>query len=372
MHVEFGFSILMNILYDYQTFTLQAQGGISRYFFELIQRIGRNAHVSVFMGVHINDCGLERSRDEFRQFFGFKMREIPHTLGLRLWLNAFLLSRFANRMNDGIYHQTYFYNHLPHWKGKRVVTVYDMIYELYPKDYDANDPTATNKAAAVNRADRVICISEHTRRGLIEILRVPEEKISVVYLANSLTCEVQSPAVLSTPYLLYVGKRGGYKNFKTLLRAFARASALRREFKLVCFGGGDFTKDERELMNTLEVSEQIEIRTGSDAMLANLYKHASALVYPSLCEGFGMPPLEAMHYNCPVVVSRASSIPEVVADAGVYFDPSSEEDIAEKIQLVVSDTSLRSTLVARGAERKRQFTWDRCAEETLKIYEHVL
>ncbi|MCW5896057.1 MAG: glycosyltransferase family 4 protein [Bacteroidetes bacterium] len=361
----------MNILYDYQTFALQSRGGISRYFSEIIPRIASVCDVDAFMGFHINEYGLEQSRKSFRRFFGIKVPELSHTLGLRLKMNEIFFPKFAKKIGSGIYHQTYFYNPLEEWRGKRVVTVYDMIYELFPHEYDADDPTARNKAVAVAKADWVICISEHTKKDVVRLLHVPEERTSVVHLANSLTISADSARLVGSPYLLYVGKRGGYKNFKMLLLAFAHASSLHKQFKLVCFGGGAFSKEERELMVSLGVTARVESRDGNDDALANLYMHASAFVYPSLCEGFGIPPLEAMQYGCPVVVSNASSIPEVVRDAGIYFDPMAEDDIAAKIESVVSDTALRSTILSRGKERVRQFSWEKCATETLKVYERL-
>lgn len=363
----------MNILYDYQTFALQSRGGISRYFFELIRRVAerRDHDVHLFMGLHINEYGLEQFRDRFRRFAGVKMPKLRHTLGLRLSTDEVLFRRFARSVGPGVYHQTYFYDPCPEWKGRRVVTVYDMIYELYPHDYATDDPTARNKAIAIQKADWVICISEHTRKDMIRLLNVPEQKTSVIYLGNSLTANVPSPALVHSPYLLYVGKRGGYKNFRTALQAFAREPILHTQFSLVCFGGGKLTREEEGLMTALGVKEKVFLHDGDDFMLANLYTHAAALIYPSLYEGFGIPPLEAMHYGCPVVVSNASSIPEVVGDAGLYFDPLSEEDIAEKLKAVVLDSSLRSTLIARGKERVRQFSWEKCASETLMVYERL-
>lgn len=363
----------MNILYDYQTFALQARGGISRYFYELICRIAADhmCSVSLFMGLHINEYGLQRVRARYRSFFGVKVPEVPHTLGLRLKVNELLFSRYAGREDGGVYHQTYFYNPLQTWKGKRVVTVYDMIYELHPENYRADDPTAKNKAAAVRQADAVICISENTRQDVMRILNVPREKTSVVYLANSLREDARGTSLVDQPYLLYVGKRGGYKNFDRLLQAYAQTAALRNNFKLISFGGGEFATDEMARIRLLGVADRVEVCSGTDRTLASLYAHATALVYPSLSEGFGIPPLEAMQYDCPVIVSNTSSIPEVVGNAGAFFDPKSVEDIAMQIESVLSDENLRRDLVARGRQRVKEFSWERCANETRLIYERL-
>ena len=362
----------MRVLYDHQTFSLQQRGGISRYFCEIIPRVSTRAVVSLFMGFHINEYGLGNASHQYAHFSGRKVPFMPHTLTIRLSANAFLLNRFADRIDYDIYHQTYFYDVLGHSRGRRIVTVYDMIYELYPQEYDQNDPTARNKAEAVRKADAVICISESTRQDLISILQVPKEKTRVVHLANSLNCEVIAARLIPSPYILYVGKRGGYKNFDTFLRAFSSAAILRKQFDVVCFGGGPFTRSEIEAFTRLDVSTRVKSIEGSDEVLANLYKYAAVLIYPSQYEGFGIPPLEAMHYGCPVVASKASSIPEVVGGAGLFCDPSSADDITQKLEAAIFDSDVRSRIIAEGFSREREFSWDRCACETLTIYEQVL
>jgi glycosyltransferase involved in cell wall biosynthesis len=147
---------------------------------------------------------------------------------------------------------------------------------------------------------------------------------------------------------------------------------LRDHFELICFGGGAFTQKEIDTVATLNVSKSVKFMKGSDEVLANLYTHATALVYPSHYEGFGIPPLEAMHYGCPVVASNASSVPEVVGDAGIYFDHSSVDDLAQKLEMVISDSRLRGAIIGRGHAREQLFSWERCAQETLAIYEQLV
>ena len=171
------------------------------------------------------------------------------------------------------------------------------------------------------------------------------------------------------PFLLYVGNRGGYKNFLRLLEAYGTSPQLKMGYELICFGGGAFHADELETMRTLGlVSGQVSQLGGDDQMLAKLYEHASAFVFPSLYEGFGIPPLEAMSHDCPVVCSNTSSIPEVVGDAGEYFDPADTESMRAAIERIVTSDSHRNLLIAKGRERLKHFSWDRCAIETLDIY----
>jgi glycosyltransferase involved in cell wall biosynthesis len=171
------------------------------------------------------------------------------------------------------------------------------------------------------------------------------------------------------PFLLYVGNRGGYKNFLRLLEAYGASPQLKTGYKLICFGGGAFQADELKTMQTLGLdSGQVTQLGGDDQLLAKLYERASAFIFPSLYEGFGIPPLEAMSHDCPVVCSNTSSIPEVVGDAGEYFDPADADSMREAIERVVTSDNHRKLLISKGRARLKYFSWDRCAVETLDIY----
>lgn len=363
----------MHVLYDYQVFAWQRYGGISRYFFELITRLAQapeNA-VSVFMGLHVNRYGLERFRGQFKEFYGLGHQLSPTLTKAARLLNAPLFTSFSQRSAVDVYHQTYYETPRAPRGGKVIVTVYDMIHERFPDRFATHDRTRQRKQQAIARADGIICLSQSCKHDLLELMAVPEAKITVIPLANSLTAEVTAPPRVPDPYVLFVGQRGGYKNFLTFAEAFASRPSILAQFKLVCFGGGAFTPEETKALRALGILDKVMVLEGPDTLLANLYQYASAFVYPSLYEGFGFPPLEAMHYGCPVLVSRSSSIPEVVGDAGVYFDPTDHEDMADKLERVLGDPELCKQLTLRGRQRERQFSWDRCADETQRFYRHI-
>ena len=364
----------MRVLFDHQTFLLQRYGGISRYFYELITRLAAlpDVDLDLFMGIHINGYGLEKHRERFRRFSGIRRPELPHLLTLSLLADRLLFSRFARRSAPDIYHPTYFYPLAHDLKAKRVVTVFDMIYELYPGDYLPEDVTAPNKKEAVRRGDAVVCISESTKRDLLRLIPMPEEKVSVTYLANSMTASADGPSLFDFPYLLFVGKRGGYKNFARLLEAYAHSSRLRGDFHLVCFGGGQFGPSEIERIKGVGMEGKVHYVAGPDETLARLYRHASLLVYPSMYEGFGVPLLEAMHYGCPVVVSNTSSMPEIVGEGGIYFDPNSEAELTAAMEKVLFSDAVRSGITDAGRGREALFSWDRCVRETCDLYRSLL
>ena len=233
----------------------------------------------------------------------------------------------------------------------------------------------------MRRADRVICISKSTRDDLVSILGIPEEKISVTYLGPSNLCQLaatetqvgSAPGTLRpSPFFLYVGRRGGYKNFARVLKAFGSSARLSGEFQIVCFGDVPFNDAERALMGRLSLpTESVVHVQGGDDILAAYYQAAVALIYPSLCEGFGIPPLEAMALDCPVLCSNTSAIPEVVGDAGMYFDPCDVDSIRAAILQIVDSENLRDELVRKGRARCKLFSWERCANETLQAYRTI-
>jgi glycosyltransferase involved in cell wall biosynthesis len=246
-----------------------------------------------------------------------------------------------------------------------------MIHEHFPGMYRKNDPTTSCKKKVFSRVDHIICISENTRRDLLELFAVPADKVSVVYLGfNAFEGESKERnEPQNIPYILYVGQRGGYKNFENFVLAYASSEWLRNNFRIYCFGGGVFTSVEKETLALNGVKEShIQQIGGDDLVLAKCYRNASAFIYPSLYEGFGIPPLEAMSVGCPVVCSNTSSIPEVVGNAGEYFDPTSINSIRVSIEKVLQSSECRADLVEKGAERCKLFTWEKCATETLSIY----
>ncbi len=364
----------MKILYDHQIFTIQKYGGISRYFYELISRLCQEAEVdvSLFLGFSVNEYGLESCHSRFDSFWGLKHRHIPKTIRIFSALNNALFRRFVRVSNADIYHPTYYKNPAHGFKGIRVLTVHDMIHELYPQCLPPREiNTANDKEQAIRNADAIICVSQSTKRDMISHFKVPERKIKVIYLGNSLKKEIVSRRLVDSPYILYVGQRSGYKNFDLLLNAYARLEKVKRDFKLICFGGGQFTDHEFALIKSLGLDDTVLNYSGVDEILANLYQYASVFVYPSLYEGFGMPPLEAMHYGCPVLVSNSSSIPEIVGQAGLYFNPVDLDELMDKLYTILHDTAMRKQLTNAGLEQERKFSWDICAKETLAFYKEA-
>lgn len=366
----------MKVVYDHQIFSMQSYGGISRYFRELANGMAEittaDIQVSINCPFYINSY-LPDAPSSFK-VLGQHLPMFRGAVRLCRGANAVLSPILMGLLKPDIVHETYYSHQASAPRSSRtVITVYDMIHELFPQSFSAEDRTSEVKRLAVNRADHVICISEHTRQDLVRLFDVPVEKTSVVHLGFSLTTsyinDEQAPA---RPYLLYVGMRGGYKNFETLLQAYSSQPWLKENFDLVAFGGGAFTAYERSVIERLNVVAQVRQQGGSDQVLAACYKQAALFVYPSFYEGFGIPPLEAMSYGCPVVCSNTSSIPEVVGAAAKMFDPCSADSLSAALLDVLQSSKTYEGLRRLGLARVKEFSWYRCALETHAIYQRIL
>jgi glycosyltransferase involved in cell wall biosynthesis len=221
----------------------------------------------------------------------------------------------------------------------------------------------------------VITSSEFVKRDVAQYAKIDPEKIVVTYEAADKITE--PPAVneklVNEKFLLYVGRPQPHKNLGCLVEAFAVLKQTHPELKLVLVGKKDV------LYNRLEESVKKNkiggvVFTGfiSEGQLRWLYENTAAYVFPSLSEGFGLPGLEAMAHNAPVVSSNATCLPEIYKDAAIYFDPNSVQDMANKIGEILSDSKLRSRLVANSQKLVAKYSWRRMAEQTLEVYEQIL
>jgi glycosyltransferase involved in cell wall biosynthesis len=365
----------MLVAYDHQIFSEQAYGGVSRYFFEVAKRIQAfdGYAVEILSPLFVNKYLHENPS---LTVWGKHVTQLPRPRRIVQMLNAELVRWKLNQVHPDIVHETYYLGRkLAPPKSKTVVTVYDMIHEKYPQFFPSDDKTRHLKKAAVERANHVICISENTRTDLIDLLHVPHDKTSVTYLAYAGSEQQPEPQerLQARPYIAYVGARTGYKNFVGLLRAFGVSKFLRSNFSIVCVGGGALRPEERKEMARAGMQpDQVILLNGSDDLVKSVYQGSAAFVYPSLYEGFGLPPLEAMSAGCPVVCSRTSSLPEVCGDAAEYFDPAQPESIATSIERAIGSDGRRQELIARGLLQIRKFSWDQCARQTAAVYERLL
>lgn len=363
---------MLKVVYDYQVFWWQKYGGISRYICELAAHLSDSSDcdVKILALAYVNEY-LKNLKPGL--VTGFSVPEIPKTGKVIKKFNSEISKVLLHRNPPNILHSTFYYPERLAPKNTRIiVTVYDMIDEkFFPQNL-----MCKRKLESIKQADHIICISENTKKDLIEILDVVPDKVSVIYLGYSFNLYENYQLDVKTrhPYILYVGDRkADYKNFQRLLQAYANSSQLRNNFNLVCFGDGKFSPNELGIINLMNLPEEKVIQiSGNDLTLANLYRGASVFVYPSLYEGFGIPLLEAMSLHCPVACSSNSSMPEVAGDAAEFFDPYDVESITDAMEKVLYSPERTQNLVMLGLERIKSFSWKVCAKQTHLVYSALL
>jgi glycosyltransferase involved in cell wall biosynthesis len=261
-----------------------------------------------------------------------------------------------------------------------IVTVHDMWgfdYPIFPevKDYLYRKMDH----AGIKHATHLITVSSFSKREITEYLHIDPEKITVVYngLNHNLFRPVDAPSPFSYDYILFVGSEQPRKNFKTLLKAF-KILKEKKEFndlKLVKIGGPEkqeFRDESLKEIQRLDLMNEV-IFTGyvKDEDLPVYYSNARCLVSPSLCEGFGLPVVEAMACGCPVITANTSAFPEILGDAGIIRDPFDFNGFAEDIEKLRKTDSMREELIGKGFKRVKMFSWESAAEKIIKIYDLI-
>ena len=368
----------MKVLFDHQSFTGLPYGGVSRYFFELMRSFAKRSDIDFELSLRLsnNEYLNQASFSSHLGYSGFAHMRNAHRV-------ASVLNRLSSLQkvragNFDIFHPTYYHRYFLNAIGKKpfVLTFFDATSERYGKQYpELGEGLYEIKKQLLRRADAIICISEFSKQDLLRFFPVEPEKVKVVYLGTTLSGEApvaeQDVPPLPTPYLLYVGKRGLYKNFNGFFRAIQPILRQHPDLHVICAGGGTFTPDEQVLFHAAQLSNRIHYRPFTDASLVSLYQHARAFVFPSLNEGFGIPVLEAFSAGCPVVLSNCSSLPEVGAEAALYFDPEDDESIVGAIERIVTDDALCADLRQKGIERLHHFSCDKTAQQTLEVYQSL-
>ncbi len=361
----------MRVAFDQQIFTLQRFGGVSRSFVEISRHLNLldGVEARVIAPLHFNKHLYDSSPGsgiyipKSSDFLDFNKK-------VRL-LGEYLSQLHINRFKPDLIHET-FYEPVS-LKGSRfpiATTIQDLIREKIGIDKQKME----RKKNSIERARLILCISESTKRELLEFYNPEPEKVVRVYLGvnESFFSPESTKSIVGKSYILFVGNRSGYKNWKLLVSAFANSSFLKSEFELICFGGGDFSNDEISWLNELRISNQVKQVKGGDDSLKVYYRAAACLVYPSEYEGFGLPVVEAMASHCPVVASDIDVLHESGGIAARYFESNDMESLKNMLEnLLVNDEEL-SQMRVQGRSHASKFSWFENAKQTKIAYETLL
>lgn len=363
----------MKILFDHQIFDAQVFGGISRYFGTLISGLDLQKEVKVKVSVLYTENYYLKDKRAWKLANSFGNLVFKRKNRISKWNKVY--SRFCISKDDfDIFHPTYYHPYfLKTLKKPFVLTVHDMIHELFPEYFGPEDITAANKKLLVAAAKHIIAISETTRIDLMRLLDVPSEKITVVYHGHTLIKnDYKRSNELPAHYILFIGGREGYKNFESLAIAVALVMKNDPELKMVCAGGGHFTEAEITHLLNLDILDRTVQYNASDDMLYTMYKNAKAFVYPSLYEGFGLPILEAFEAECPVILSKTPCFIEVAGEAAVYMNTADKDEMAATIEMFLTNETLRANLISEGKKRLQNFSMEKCLRETMEVYSKCL
>lgn len=363
----------LRIFMDHQIFTMQDYGGISRVFIELYKKFNNYEFVKCQLPMIFSDNvyldGAVKPKHFLKGNKNFVKRLFYYMIN-HIFTIIYLLKGNYDVFFPS-YYDPYF---LPFLKGKPfILVVHDMTHEIYTDTASRKDKTIAWKRKLVYKADKIIAISENTKKDIIKFYGIDESKIELIYWGTTLKLTNKKINInLPKQYILYVGGRSKYKNFKYFFKAIAPLLKKRQELYLVCAGGGSFSDEEINFIEEEGITKKVsQIKFRDDDELSYIYNHAICFVYPSLYEGFGSPILEAFACKCPIVLSNRSSLPEIGGDAVEMFDPTSEESIRNTIEKVINNKDLREKLINKGLQRLELFTYEKTIEGYIKVFREV-
>lgn len=264
------------------------------------------------------------------------------------------------------------------YNGNMLVTIHDMAHLAIRESVPNRAALVYAKlmfSYTVNKASKVITVSQFTKNELIKYINIIADKIEVIPHGCPELPRLPSSNIMDKSYILYIGNVKPSKNLRRVIEAHARIFPVIQQPLIIVGKREGFITSDVELNKMVKDLPEHQVRfTGyiSDQELARYYGEAGMLVFASLYEGFGFPAIEAMSFGVPVLASRAASLPEVCQDAALYCDPYSIEDIAEKMEKLMENSALRNTLIEKGQERIRFFSWDKSVSRHLSVIDEVL
>lgn len=356
----------MKILVDHQIFLRQKVGGISRYHAAISEQINmiQAKHQSDIFSLGDSNLYLRKGRCEY---FRFLNKGRPTSILKKV--NEMIVK--MKSANYDVLHPTYYDNYPIESKLRTpfVITIHDFIPEKYfgPSYVDF----VQRKRLLAEKAAAVIAISESTKRDIFNFYNIDPAKVHIVRHGHERPNKEPRRIGGREPYILYVGGRWGYKNFKFFVESVSPV-LLKHQMRLKIVGS-PLEEHESALISGNRLTSLTEVLTDiSDEDLHDVFQRATCFVFPSWEEGFGIPILEAFAHGCPLLCSDTPVFREVAGEAALYFDPFRRDELAGQLDKVIADMPLTAELVEKGFKRLDYFSWKKSAEETIKVYESVL
>lgn len=378
----------MKILYDYQAFDIQRSGGVSNVFSLLVDEVKKREQVSVGIASTTNLYMLAQGYPSEEQTLrrlvdAGKLDQATINDGID-WkkVNRIYSKNAIKRGDYDVFHPTHYDPYFLEYGVNKpyVVTVHDLAFERLRDYIQFNESMCLadfdKRRDIMAAASKVVAISEATKKDIIDIYKVPEDKIEVVYNAyRELPENYEYNNPFNFPYILYVGTRQGPLNYKCFIPFFNQIVPFmkeHKEFKLICTGQ-KFTKFELDMFRQYGLEDRVENHYLNEHGLNNLYHHAFCFVFPSEFEGFGLPILEAYKNDCPTLINNIPVFHEVAGDCGKYFDITDGKSLNESLEkLFAMKEDDRNSLILKQRERLPLFTAEKMGEGYINVYKSVL
>ena len=339
-------------------FLTQNITGVQRFAIEISKRLKKLYPNNIEFVSPKNIIHKDLAKDLNVKVIGNKTGHLWEQIDLQLYLkqkNNPLLLNFANTA--------------PLFYKNQIVTIHDLAFLRYPNWFSKKFYIYYRFLIPkiVKNGKKIITVSNFSKKEIISLLGIDEKKIEIIY--NGISSNFNyNPKIYKKNYILAVSSLDPRKNFKNLILSFGKINL--KNYKLVIVGSENKVFSNTEIKNLMKKIQNVEF-TGyvSDKKLVKLYQEAKIFVYPSLYEGFGIPPLEAMASGTPVISSNVASLPEVCGDAAYYVNPYDVNDIAKGIETVLKDKKLQKELIQKGLERIKLYNWEKSANKLIKIIE---
>lgn len=365
---------MLKILYDDQIFSGQRYGGVSRYFAQLMSNFKAYKEIDFKLSLIYSENEYLKDFDFFSFLKDKNFKGSSRVFNFFQNLNRYKSIFDLKTKRFDLFHPTYYDDYFLRYLGDKpfVFTLHDMIHEIYSgKYFNQDDITINRKKILINSAKRIIAISENTKKDILKYYDISSDKVDVIYHACSLDLSKYSEICVPAEYILFVGDRSRYKNFKFFISAITSLLIKNKDLKIVCAGGGAFKPEELDFFEQNNIKNSFLFYFVDDYQLVYLYKKAKFFIFPSFYEGFGLPILEAFTCECPVVLSNSSCFPEIAKDAAIYFDPNDQGSILFSVEKILNDDLLRKRLISLGLKRCLDFSWEKTSKYTLNFYKSV-
>lgn len=361
----------MKVLFDHQIFDRQRYGGISRYFANIYNAAQKSSNIEVEISI------LSSENYYMKDFDGILDNPLGNILlskaSRRHKWNKQYSKYLINKNSFDVFHPTYFHPYfLKYLKKPLVITIHDMTYEAMPQYFPSTDALPYQKRLLMERADKIIAISETTKADILKYSNTKEDKIEVINHGIDLSLPKYAEVIsLPEDYILFVGERQSYKNFYLVAQAFKILALKNPNLKLVLAGGGTLTFGDSEFLLRNNIFDNTIQISATNEQLNTIYKKAICFIYPSLYEGFGLPILEAFKNNCPVLLSNCSCFEEIAGSSARYFDGYSLHSLVTELELIIESSSIRKEMIALGSKKLLQYSIEKCISKTFDLYETV-